>query len=110
VRSGRVRTRTREYRSAQLIYDMRTGAGLSQRALAKKVGRSASAINRLESDDYQGHTVAMVRRIATSLNRRLELRAVPVKRSFDIDADQPLHARAIRAALATRPMFQASIL
>ena len=65
---------------AQLIHDMRTGAGLSQRALAKKVGTSASAINRLESDDYQGHTIAMVRRIATALNRRLELRAVPVKK------------------------------
>jgi ribosome-binding protein aMBF1 (putative translation factor) len=66
---------------AQLIHDMRAGAGLSQRALAKKVGTSASAINRLESDDYQGHTIAMVRRIATALNRRLELRAVPVKRA-----------------------------
>ena len=65
---------------AQLSHDMRTGAGLSQRALAKKVGTSASAINRLESDDYQGHTIAMVRRIATALNRRLELRAVPIKR------------------------------
>ena len=64
---------------AQLIHDMRTGAGLSQRALAKKVGTSASAINRLESDNYQGHTIAMVRRIATALNRRLELRAVPIK-------------------------------
>jgi ribosome-binding protein aMBF1 (putative translation factor) len=65
---------------AQLIHDMRTKAGLSQRELARKVGTSASAINRLESDDYQGHTIAMVRRIATALNRRLELRAVPVKR------------------------------
>lgn len=65
---------------AQLIHDMRTKAGLSQRELARKIGTSASAINRLESDDYQGHTVAMVRRIATALNRRLELRAVPVKR------------------------------
>jgi len=66
---------------AQLIHDMRTGAGLTQRALAKKVGTSASAINRLESDDYQGHTIAMVRRIATALNRRLEFRAAPLKRA-----------------------------
>jgi ribosome-binding protein aMBF1 (putative translation factor) len=66
---------------AQLIHDMRTKAGLSQRELARKIGTSASAINRLESDDYQGHTVAMVRRIATALNRRLELRAVPLKRA-----------------------------
>lgn len=65
--------------AAQLIYDMRTQAGLSQRELARKVGTSASAINRLESADYDGHTIAMVRRIATALSRRLELRAVPVK-------------------------------
>ena len=65
---------------AQLIHDMRTKAGLSQRELARRVGTSASAINRLESDDYQGHTVAMVRRIAAAVNRRVELRAVPVKR------------------------------
>jgi ribosome-binding protein aMBF1 (putative translation factor) len=65
--------------AAQLIYEMRSKAGLSQRDLARKVGTSASAINRLESADYDGHTIAMVRRIATALNRRLELRAVPVK-------------------------------
>ena len=66
---------------AQLIHDMRVHAGLSQRELARKIGTSASAINRLESGDYQGHTVAMVRRIATALNRRLEFRAVPAKRT-----------------------------
>ena len=65
--------------AAQLIYAMRTKAGLSQRELARRVGTSASAINRLEAVDYQGHTIAMVRRIATALNRRLELRAIPVK-------------------------------
>ena len=66
--------------AAQLIHDMRTKAGLSQRELARKVGTSASAINRLESDDYRGHTIAMVRRIAIALNRRLEFRAVPIKK------------------------------
>ncbi len=65
--------------AAQLLYDMRSEAGLSQRELARRVGTSASAINRLESADYDGHTIAMVRRIATALNRRLELRAVPIK-------------------------------
>jgi ribosome-binding protein aMBF1 (putative translation factor) len=65
--------------AAQLLYEMRSKAGLSQRELARKVGTSASAINRLESADYDGHTIAMVRRIATALNRRLEFRAVPIK-------------------------------
>ena len=65
--------------AAQLIHAMRTKAGLSQRELARRVGTSASAINRLEDADYQGHTIAMERRIASALNRRLELRAVPMK-------------------------------
>src|ERR1700722_13713568 len=65
--------------AAQLIYDMRTKAGLSQRELAKRVGTTASVICRLEDADYEGHTLAAVRRIAAALNRRLELRAVPIR-------------------------------
>ena len=67
--------------AAQLIYDMRTKAGLSQRELAKRVGTTASVICRLEDADYEGHTITMVRRIATALNRRLELRVVPLGRT-----------------------------
>src|SRR5450631_3465723 len=63
--------------AAQLLYDMRTKAGLSQRALAKRVGTTASVICRMEDSDYQGHTLAMLRRVAAALERRLELRAVP---------------------------------
>jgi ribosome-binding protein aMBF1 (putative translation factor) len=66
--------------AAQLLYDMRTNAGLSQRALAKRVGTTASVICRMEDSDYQGHTLAMLRRIAAALERRLELRAVPLTR------------------------------
>src|ERR1700722_13033861 len=65
--------------AAQLIYDIRTKARLSQRELAKRVGTTASVICRLEDADYDGHTLAAVRRIAAALNRRLELRAVPIR-------------------------------
>jgi ribosome-binding protein aMBF1 (putative translation factor) len=64
--------------AAQLLFDMRTKAGLSQRALAQRVGTTASVICRLEDADYEGHTLAMLRRIAAALERRLELRAVPL--------------------------------
>src|SRR5580700_7308338 len=64
---------------AQKICDLRTKAGLSQRELARRVGTTASVICRLEDADYEGHTLGAVRRIATALNRRLELRAVPIK-------------------------------
>ena len=37
---------------ARKIYDLRTQAGLSQRALAKLVGTTASVICRLEDSDY----------------------------------------------------------
>jgi ribosome-binding protein aMBF1 (putative translation factor) len=61
---------------AQLIYDMRIAAGLSQRELAKKVGTTASVICRLENAD-SGHSLAMLTRIASALGRRIELHAVP---------------------------------
>lgn len=49
---------------AQQIYDLRTAAHLSQRALAARVGTTASVIGRLEDTDYQSHSVSILRRIA----------------------------------------------
>lgn len=63
--------------AAQLVYDLRKRAGLSQRELAKKVGTTASVICRMEQADYES-SLPMLRRIAGALNRRLELRAVPI--------------------------------
>ena len=60
-----------------MIHQIRTEAGLSQRALAKLVGTSASVICRLEDADYDGHSLAMLRRIAAALNQRVEVRFVP---------------------------------
>jgi ribosome-binding protein aMBF1 (putative translation factor) len=64
-------------KAAQLLYDMRAGAGLSQRELARRVGTTASVICRLEDADYSGHTLQMLNRIASALGRRIELHAVP---------------------------------
>ena len=64
--------------AAQLVYDLRKKAGLSQLELAKKVGTTTSVICRMEHGDYEG-SLPMLRRIAGALNRRLELRAVPLK-------------------------------
>ena len=65
--------------SAQLVYELRTKAGLTQRQLAKRVGTTASVICRMEQADYDG-SLAMLRRITGALNQRLELRAVPINR------------------------------
>lgn len=64
---------------ARKIYDLRTKNGLSQRALAKLVGTTASVICRLEDADYEGHSLAMLNRIAAALNKRIEIRFMPIK-------------------------------
>lgn len=54
------------------LYQLRTQLGLSQRALAKKSGMSASMICKLENADYDGDSLAMLRRIAAALNKRVQ--------------------------------------
>ena len=66
---------------ARKIYDLRTKAGLSQREFAKLVGTTASVICRLENADYEGHSLAMLSRIAAALDKRVEIRFVPIKRN-----------------------------
>ena len=66
---------------ARKIYALRTQAGLTQRVLAKRVGTTASVICRLEDADYEGHSLAMLRRIAAALNKRVEIRFVSVTRT-----------------------------
>ena len=68
-----------DYDVARKIYDLRTNAGLSQRELARRIGTTASVICQLEDADYQGHSLMMLRRIA-ALDKRVEIRFVPVKR------------------------------
>ena len=69
-----------DYDVARKIYDLRTKAGFSQRELARRVGTTASVICQLEDADYQGHSLLMLRRIAAALDKRVEIRFVPVRR------------------------------
>lgn len=62
---------------AQMIYDTRRRAGLSQRQLADLIGSKQPVIARLENADYEGHSLTMLQRIASALQQRLELRLVP---------------------------------
>ena len=74
---------------ARQVYELRTKAKLTQKQLADRVGppaaasakegTTASVIARLEDDDYDGHSLAMLRRIASALNKRVEIRFVPLR-------------------------------
>jgi ribosome-binding protein aMBF1 (putative translation factor) len=65
---------------AQMIYDARTKAGLSQQQLAEMVGSRQSVIARLEDADYRGHSLSMLQRIGNAVGQRLELRFVRASR------------------------------
>ena len=65
---------------AQRIYELREQAGLSQTELAKRVGTTQSVISRLEDADYEGHSLAMLNRIAAAVERRVEIRFLPRRR------------------------------
>ncbi|CBE67507.1 MAG: helix-turn-helix domain-containing protein [Candidatus Methylomirabilis oxygeniifera] len=65
---------------ARKIAALRVQAGLSQRQLAKLVGTTASVICRLEDADYEGHSLAMLNRIAAALNQRVEIRFVQTRK------------------------------
>ena len=62
---------------ARKIYELRTKAKLSQVELARKVGTTQSVISRLEDADYDGHSLQMLRRIASALEQRVEIRFLP---------------------------------
>jgi ribosome-binding protein aMBF1 (putative translation factor) len=61
---------------ARSIVTLRVQAGMTQRQLAKLVGTTASVICRLENAEYEGHSLAMLNRIAAALNQRVEIRFV----------------------------------
>lgn len=56
---------------AQLIYEARTKAGLTQKQLAELIGTKQPVIARLEDAEYEGHSLSMLQKIAQALNQRV---------------------------------------
>jgi transcriptional regulator with XRE-family HTH domain len=52
---------------------LREKAGLSQRDLARKLKTTQQQISRLESPDYEGHSLSMLRRVARALHARVRV-------------------------------------
>lgn len=65
---------------ARKLYELRQSAGLSQRELAKLVGTTASVICRLEDSDYEGHSLAMLNRIASALDKKVVVDFIEINR------------------------------
>ena len=67
-----------------LIYQARHAARLTQQQLAERVGTTQSVISDLESADYEGHSMPMLRRIAAALGLSVQV-------SF-VESPSPEHA------------------
>lgn len=55
------------------IAALREQAGLSQKELAKRLKTSQQQISRLESPDYEGHSLANLRRVAEVLHAKVRV-------------------------------------
>lgn len=55
------------------IASLREQAGLSQKELAKLLKTSQQQISRLESPGYEGHSLSMLRRVASVLHARVRI-------------------------------------
>jgi DNA-binding XRE family transcriptional regulator len=64
-------------RIAEMIYETRSDASLTQAQLAELVGTTQSVISRLEDADYEGHSLPMLQRIAAAFHKRLDVRFEP---------------------------------
>jgi transcriptional regulator with XRE-family HTH domain len=73
----RVQQHAEDFHVAQVIYDARKAAGLTQQQLADAVGTTQSVISQLESADYDGHSLSMLRRIGQALNMRVHIELIP---------------------------------
>lgn len=61
-----------EFELASMIIEKRLRKGLTQKALAKKIGTQQSAIARLESGDYNP-TIAFLEKVSKALGARLSI-------------------------------------
>jgi transcriptional regulator with XRE-family HTH domain len=81
------------------IAALREHAGLSQKELARLLKTSQQQISRLESPDYEGHSLANLRRVAEALHARVRVVFEPDEKSVKRVAQPaaPYHAKRVPA-------------
>ncbi len=85
---------------ARAIYDLRARAGLSHRELARASGMTARAIEKLENAEHPRQSLALLRRVAAALGKRIELRILSARkrpRPQESRAASPSKRRSARA-------------
>ena len=85
---------------AVLIHKARREAGLTQKQLADAIGSHQPVIARLEDADYDGHSLAIVRKIARALGKRLK----PLE--FESIADEASEEQDISVEWTAQPQWR----
>ncbi len=62
---------------ANQIATLRERRGLSQAALARRIGTKQEGVARMERTDYRSYTTKTLAKVAAALSARLEVRLVP---------------------------------
>ncbi len=62
---------------ASIVHQMRVEARMTQVQFAKAIGTTQSVISRLEDADYKGHSLTMLSRIASVMDRELTVAISP---------------------------------
>jgi DNA-binding transcriptional regulator YiaG len=83
------------------IAALREQAGLSQQQLAVILKTSQQQISRLESPGYEGHSLSMLRRVASALKARVRVVLEPEAKSLRV-AEDPAPYEAKRRAGKTQ--------
>ena len=65
---------------ANQIAQLRERAGLSQAALAARIGTRQAGVARMERSTYRGYTVGTLAKIAAATGATLDVRLVPARR------------------------------
>src|SRR5438046_880227 len=81
------------------IAALREKAGLSQKELARKLRTSQQQISRLESPDYEGHSLSMLRRVAEILGATVRVAIEPRRARAPATLDAEL---AVRYCVSTK--------
>src|SRR5271168_1903181 len=68
---------------------LREKAGLSQKDLARKLHTSQQNISRLESPSYEGHSLTMLRRVASILGATVHVTLSPKDESVPMVLSEP---------------------
>lgn len=77
-----------EWDIAQQLAELRQQAGLSQSQLARKLKTSQQQISRLESANYEGHSLSMLRRVAEVLNAKVVVSFQTLETTSEVNETQ----------------------